>query len=82
MDRSVILKGVSRAVKGLQSHRAKLDNFLNRSSTNQALKVKQTRDSVMLQNQSECDNTQDDNNKKGKGNNKGKKSKTSKGKKK
>lgn len=81
MKHSVILKGVSRAVKGLQSHRPKLDNFLNRSSMNQALKVKQTRDSVMLQNQSECDNTQDDNNKKGKGN-KGKKSKTSKGKKK
>lgn len=49
---------------------------------NQALKVKQTRDSVVLQNQSECDNTQDGNKKKGKGNNKEKKSKTSKGKKK
>ena len=81
MKHSVILKGVSRAVKGLQSHRPKLDNFLNRSSMNQALKVKQTRDSVVLQNQSECDNTQDGNNKKGKGN-KGKKSKTSKGRKK
>ncbi|PWA41917.1 uvrD-like Helicase, ATP-binding domain, P-loop containing nucleoside triphosphate hydrolase [Artemisia annua] len=55
LKHSVILKGVSRAVKGLQT---------------------------VLQNQSECDNTLDGNNKKGKGNNKGKKSKTSKGKKK
>ncbi|PWA49122.1 uvrD-like Helicase, ATP-binding domain, P-loop containing nucleoside triphosphate hydrolase [Artemisia annua] len=82
LKHSVILKGVSHPVKGLQSHRAKLDNFLNRSSMNQTLKVKQTRDSAVLQNQSECDDTRDDNNKKGKGNNKGKKSKTSKGKKK
>ncbi|GJZ25238.1 UvrD-like helicase, ATP-binding domain, P-loop containing nucleoside triphosphate hydrolase [Tanacetum coccineum] len=81
LKHSTELNGASRIVKGLQSDRPKLDNFLNRSAMSQALKVKQTRDSVVLENQSECDNTQDGNNKKGKGN-KGKKSKTSKGKKK
>ncbi|GJZ14034.1 hypothetical protein Tco_0549264 [Tanacetum coccineum] len=41
--------------------------------------VKQTGDGAVLENQNECDNTEDGSNKKGKGSNKGNKSKKSKG---
>ncbi|GJZ98913.1 UvrD-like helicase, ATP-binding domain, P-loop containing nucleoside triphosphate hydrolase [Tanacetum coccineum] len=72
------------AVDKLQADRPKIDEFLNHCVISQVTKVGETGDEALmvLENQSECDNTQDSNNEKGKGINKGKKSKKSKGKKK
>nr|GEY97045.1 UvrD-like helicase, ATP-binding domain, P-loop containing nucleoside triphosphate hydrolase [Tanacetum cinerariifolium] len=63
--------------------RPKIDKLLNHYVTSQTLNVEEPGDEelVLLENQSQCDNTQDGN-KKGKGNSKGKKSNKSKGKKK
>ena len=79
---SVLLKDVEASVKRLQSDRPKIDKFLSKYVRIQVSNVEQTGDGAALESQSECDNTQDGNNKKGKGSNKGKKSKKSKGKKK
>ena len=79
---SVLLKDVEASVKRLQSDGPKIDKFLNQYVRSQVSSVEQAGDGAALESQSECDNTQDGNNKKGKGSNKGKKSKKSKGKKK
>ena len=75
-----MLKNVEFVAKRLQSARPKMDRFVDQYVRSQVSKVKQTRDeaSVVLENQSRCDNIRDGN-KKG---NKGKKSNKSKGKKK
>nr|GEU83497.1 UvrD-like helicase, ATP-binding domain, P-loop containing nucleoside triphosphate hydrolase [Tanacetum cinerariifolium] len=80
----VLLKNVEFYAKRLQIDRPKIEIFVNQYVRSQVSKVKQTGNeaSVVLENQSGCDNSQDGNNKKGKGNNKGRKSNTSKGKKK
>ncbi|PWA72412.1 uvrD-like Helicase, ATP-binding domain, P-loop containing nucleoside triphosphate hydrolase [Artemisia annua] len=65
------------AVSRLQSYKRKIDKFLNRSVTSQVSKVEQTCDSVVIENQSDYDNTRDGTNQKGKGN-KGQRSKKSK----
>nr|GEY10549.1 hypothetical protein [Tanacetum cinerariifolium] len=66
------------AVNRLQSYKPKIDKFLNSVVTCLVLKAEQTCDSVVVENQSDYDNTQDGTNKKGKGN-KGQKSKKSRG---
>ncbi|GJV79967.1 hypothetical protein Tco_1515837 [Tanacetum coccineum] len=82
VDQSVLLNCVEVGLRRLQYVRPKIDEFLNQCVTSQVSKVEQTGDGAVIENQSECGNTQDGNNKKGKGSNKGKKSKKSKGKKK
>ncbi|GJY19121.1 hypothetical protein Tco_0390612 [Tanacetum coccineum] len=84
VDNLVLLKNVEFFAKRLQIDRPKIDKFVNQYVRSQVSKVKQTGNeaSVVLENQSGCDNSRDGNNKKGKGNNKGRKSNTSKGKKK
>ncbi|GKC94647.1 UvrD-like helicase, ATP-binding domain, P-loop containing nucleoside triphosphate hydrolase, partial [Tanacetum coccineum] len=57
-------------------------NNVDAGTTPEVSKVEQTGDGAVLENQNECDNSQDGSNKKGKGSNKGNKSKKSKGKKK
>ncbi|GJR49653.1 UvrD-like helicase, ATP-binding domain, P-loop containing nucleoside triphosphate hydrolase [Tanacetum coccineum] len=81
VDNLVLLKNVEFVAKRLQIDRPKIDKFVNQYVRSQVSKVKQTGNeaSVVLENQSGCDNSRDGNNKKGKGNNKGRKSNTSKG---
>ncbi|GJX49807.1 UvrD-like helicase, ATP-binding domain, P-loop containing nucleoside triphosphate hydrolase [Tanacetum coccineum] len=98
-NHSVVWKNLRMTVDALQKARhfvdkffRNIDAFLNHHvPSQQVTKVEETGDeaSVMSENQSECENTQDGNNEKGKGNNekgkgnkKGKKSNKSKGKKK
>ncbi|GJY82118.1 UvrD-like helicase, ATP-binding domain, P-loop containing nucleoside triphosphate hydrolase [Tanacetum coccineum] len=71
------LKTLELAVNRLQSYKRKIDKFLNCAVTCQVSKAEQTCESVVVENQSDYDNTQDGTNKKGKGN-KGQKSKKSK----
>ncbi|GJR49994.1 hypothetical protein Tco_1400515 [Tanacetum coccineum] len=78
VDQSVLLNCVEVGLRRLQYVRPKIDEFLNQCVTSQVSKVEQTGDGAVIENQSECGNTQDGNNKKGKGSNKGKKSKKSK----
>ena len=90
-NHSIIWKNVRMTLGFLESARDFVDGFfrnidilLNRHVTSQVTKVfEETGDeaSVVLENQSECENAQDGNNEKRKGN-KGKKSNKSKGKKK
>ncbi|PWA57990.1 uvrD-like Helicase, ATP-binding domain, P-loop containing nucleoside triphosphate hydrolase [Artemisia annua] len=89
-NHSIIWKNVRMTVDFLESARRFVDGFfinidilLNRHVTSQVTKVEETGDeaSVVLENQSECENAQDGNNEKRKGN-KGKKSNKSRGKKK
>ncbi|PWA35649.1 uvrD-like Helicase, ATP-binding domain, P-loop containing nucleoside triphosphate hydrolase [Artemisia annua] len=80
-ERYSVIETLESALNMLQGYKRKIDKFLNRSVTSQASKVEQTCDSVVIENQSDYDNTQDGTNKNGKGN-KGQKSKKSKGKKK
>ncbi|GKD44412.1 UvrD-like helicase, ATP-binding domain, P-loop containing nucleoside triphosphate hydrolase [Tanacetum coccineum] len=84
VEHSILWMSVKCAVDKLQADRPKIDEFLNHCVISQVTKVGETGDEALmvLENQSECDNTQDSNNEKGKGINKGKKSKKSKGKKK
>ncbi|GJY03360.1 hypothetical protein Tco_0369300, partial [Tanacetum coccineum] len=82
-NRSIIWKNLRVAVDFLQGVRHAIDkyyNYLNDYVLNQVIKVKETCDeaSVVLENRSECDNTQNGNNEKGKGSNKEKKSKKNK----
>ncbi|GJV79578.1 UvrD-like helicase, ATP-binding domain, P-loop containing nucleoside triphosphate hydrolase [Tanacetum coccineum] len=90
-NHSIIWKNMRLTVDWLQGARHAIDKFfrlidkfLNHHVTSQVTKVEETCDeaSTVLENQSECDNTQDGNNEKGKGSNKEKKSKKNKGKKK
>ena len=75
------MKDVRLALERLVSDRPKIERFVKRYVTSQALKVKQTGDEALevFENQSGFDNTRDGNKKKG---SKGKKSNKSKGKKK
>ncbi|GKA68600.1 hypothetical protein Tco_0768517, partial [Tanacetum coccineum] len=70
-------KTLELALNKLQSYKRKIHKLLNRSVMSQVLKAEQTCESVVVENQSDYDNTQDGTNKKGKGN-KGQKSKKSK----
>ncbi|PWA59878.1 uvrD-like Helicase, ATP-binding domain, P-loop containing nucleoside triphosphate hydrolase [Artemisia annua] len=90
-NHSIVWKNLRMTVDALQDVRRyvdtffrNIDEFLNHHVASQVTKVEETGDeaSVVLENQSECENTQDGNNEKRKGNNKGKKSNKSKGKKK
>ncbi|GJV06805.1 hypothetical protein Tco_1344461 [Tanacetum coccineum] len=80
VEHSVLLKHVRVAVKELQITRPKIDKLLNHYVMSHTSNVEEPGDEelVVLENQSQSDNTQDGNKKKGKGNNKGKKSSKSK----
>ncbi|PWA56308.1 DNA helicase, UvrD-like, C-terminal [Artemisia annua] len=77
---SILAKNVRLVLNKLKSTRPKIDDFLNSYVMSQASNVEEPGDEdlVVLENQSQCDNTQDGNKKNGKGNNKGKKSNKSK----
>ncbi|GKC33721.1 hypothetical protein Tco_1046105 [Tanacetum coccineum] len=80
VEHSVLLKHVRVVVKELQITRPKIDKLLNHYVMSHTSNVEEPGDEelVVLENQSQSDNTQDGNKKKGKGNNKGKKSSKSK----
>ncbi|GJZ68000.1 hypothetical protein Tco_0631240 [Tanacetum coccineum] len=80
VEHLVLLKNARVAMKELQITRPKIDKLLNHYVTSQTSNVEEPGDEelVVLENQSQCDNTHDSN-KKGKGNSKGKKSNKSKG---
>nr|GEU55854.1 UvrD-like helicase, ATP-binding domain, P-loop containing nucleoside triphosphate hydrolase [Tanacetum cinerariifolium]GEU88770.1 UvrD-like helicase, ATP-binding domain, P-loop containing nucleoside triphosphate hydrolase [Tanacetum cinerariifolium] len=72
-----MLQALELALIKLQSYKRKIDKLLNRSVMSRVSKVEQTRESVVVENQIDYDNTHDGTNKKGNENN-GQKSKKNK----